>query len=84
MKPTRYDVTVTQSLTADAHRTDDALREAMARVFPDVPWSPDLDDIGWGGELPDGRLVTRYHLKVKGRGTVVVTVTPATREGGTP
>ena len=62
MKPTRYDVAITQSLTADAHRTGDALREAMARVFPDVPWSPDLDDIGWGGELPDGRLVTRYHL----------------------
>ena len=77
MKPTRYDVAITQSLTADAHRTDDALRDAMARVFPDVAWSPDLDDIGWGGETPDGRLVTRYHLQVEGRGTVVVTVTPA-------
>ena len=84
MKPGRYRVEVTQAIEVDAHRTDDALRDAMGRVLPGVPWSPDLDDIGWGGELPDGRLVTRYHLKVDGRGTVVVTVTPTKREGGTP
>ena len=83
MKPGRYRVEVTQAIEVDAHRTDEALRDAMAMVLPGVPWSPDLDDIGWGGETPDGRLVTRYHLKVEGRGTVVVTVTPAKREGGT-
>ena len=54
MKPTRYDVTVTQSLISEVHRTDDALRDAMARVLPDVPWSPDLDDIGWAASCPMG------------------------------
>ena len=84
MKPGRYRVEVTQVIAVDAHRTDDALRDAMAVVLPGVPWSPDLDDIGWGGELPDGRLVTRNHLMVERRSSVVVTVTPRTRESGTP
>ena len=59
-----------------AVQADDALRIGIAQVCDGAPWKVREDDIGWGGQLPDGRLVTRYHLDIDGRGTVVVTVTP--------
>ena len=44
MKPGRYRVDVTQAIEVDAHRTDDALRDAIAREVQREPGRPTVGD----------------------------------------
>ena len=74
MRPERYRVEITQSVEANAHRTDDAMRDAISQLLPDVVWQPDVEDVAWAGDTPDNRRMCRDHVTVEGRGTVVVTV----------
>ncbi len=79
MRPSRYRVEITQSVEVNAHRTDDAMRDAMSQLLPDVAWQPDVENVAWAGDTPDNRRMCRYHVTVEGRGTVVVTVVPVAK-----